>query len=187
MAPSRPRPVAAVVGGRYSWMALASALTAATFVGLHSLNLLGTLPLTTLGALFAVGVVSTQLAIHWWGSDPSPVQLRARLGVQLMSVTLIIYAIGWGPTLAIGYAFVVAGDLEEIGSRVWRPALVWTIVGIAAGPGRDRGGLGHSYVSAPYVHGLGGVVGAAASASSLHLLGTKTAAQEISEGRAPHE
>ena len=48
-------------------------------------------------------------------------------------VTAIIYAIGWGPTLAIGYAFVIAGDLEEIGSRVWKPALGWTIVGIACG------------------------------------------------------
>ena len=71
-----------------------------------------------------------------------------------MTVTLIIYAIGWGPTLAIGYAFVVAGDLEEIGSRVWRPALVWTVMGIALGELAIALGWVHSYVSAPDVHGL---------------------------------
>jgi diguanylate cyclase (GGDEF)-like protein/PAS domain S-box-containing protein len=161
-------------------MLLASALTGATFILLHALNLLGNLPLWELGVMFAACVFVGQVAIRLWGTDPTPVQLRALLGTQLMAVTVIIYAIGWGPTLAIGYAFVVAGDLEEIGSRIWRPALAWTVAGIAAGQLAIAAGWVHSYVSAPYVHGLA-VLSALGVGFIVHLLGTKTAAQEQSE------
>jgi PAS domain-containing protein len=180
MAPSRTRSATAAAGGRWGWMLLASALTATTFVVLRGFDLLGDLPLWLLGALFAASVIAGQLAIRWWGTDPSPTELLALLGVQLTAVTVIIYAIGWGPTLAIGYAFVVAGDVEEIGSRIWRPALAWTVAGIAAGQLAIAAGWVQSYVATPYVHGLA-VLSALGVGFIVHLLGTKTAAQEASE------
>ena len=131
--------MATAAGGRYSWMLLASVLTAAAFVVLHGLGVLGTLPLWLLLAHASCRPRSRARSRSGCGAPTRPTgQLWALLGVQVMTVTVIIYAIGWGPTLAIGYAFVVAGDLEEIGSRVWRPALAWTVVGIALGRARDR-------------------------------------------------
>ena len=158
-------------------MLLASALTAAAFIVLHSLGVLGTLPLWLLMSMFVATAAVTQVALRLWGTDPTDRQLWALLGVQVMTVTLIIYAIGWGPTLAIGYAFVVAGLLEEIGSRVWRPALVWTFVGITLGQLTIAFGWVHSYVSAPDVHGLA-ALSALGVGFVVHLLGTKTAEQE---------
>jgi diguanylate cyclase (GGDEF)-like protein/PAS domain S-box-containing protein len=177
MAPSRQGSGEAAAGGRYSWMILASALTAVMFVVLRMRGLLGDMPLGELVPILLAGFVLGQVAVRLWGTDPTPVQLRALLGVQMMTVTMVIYAIGWGPTLAIGYAFVAAGDLEEIGSRIWRPALAWTVVGIAAGQIAIAAGWVHSYVAVPYVHGLG-VLSALGVGFVVHLLGTKTAAQE---------
>jgi diguanylate cyclase (GGDEF)-like protein/PAS domain S-box-containing protein len=172
--------VIAGAGGRYSWMVLASALTAAAFIVLHGLGVLGTLPLWVLLTLLVSSAVASQAALRLWGTDPTDRQLWALLGVQVMAITLIIYAIGWGPTLAIGYAFVLAGDLEEIGSRVWRPALVWTVIGIALGQLAIAGGLVHSYVATPDVHGLA-ALSALGVGFVVHLLGTKTAAEERGE------
>jgi diguanylate cyclase (GGDEF)-like protein len=161
-------------------MVLASALTAAAFAALHGMGVLGDLPLWELLVLLAAGTTSNQIAIHLWGTEPTERQLWALLGIQLTAITVVIYAIGWGPTLAIGYAFVVAGDLEEIGSRVWRPALVWTVVGMAVGEVAIATGRVHSYVSVPAVHGLA-ALSALGIAFIVHLLGTKTAEQEQGE------
>jgi diguanylate cyclase (GGDEF)-like protein/PAS domain S-box-containing protein len=177
---SKVRSLATAAGGRYSWMLLASALTGAAFVVLHGLGVLGTLPLWLLMLIFVGTTIVSQISLRLWGTDPTDVQLWALLGVQVMAITLIIYAIGWGPTLAIGYAFVVAGDLEEIGSRVWRPALVWTVVGIALGELAIALGWAHSYVRSPDVHGLA-ALSALGVGFVVHLLGTKTAAQEQSD------
>ena len=49
---------------------------------------------------------------------------------------------------------MVAGLLEEIGSRVWRPALAWIVVGMSLGQLAIALGWVHSYVSTPDVHGL---------------------------------
>src|SRR5205814_10663617 len=95
-------------------------------------------------------------------------------------VTIIIFPIGWGATLAIGYAFVIAQDLEEIGSRVWRLAIVWTVAGLALGQIGVALHFVPTYVEPPYVHGIA-VLGGLGIVGILHLLGTKTEAQEQAE------
>jgi diguanylate cyclase (GGDEF)-like protein/PAS domain S-box-containing protein len=177
---SRVARLLAVVARAFSSVWVASALTAMVFVALFSVRLLGDLPLGVLLGLLGTAAVSSELAGRRWGDDPTRRQLWALVGVQVVGTTVIIYAIGWGPTLAIGYLFVVARDIEEIGSRAWRPALGWTVVGIASGQIAIAVGLVPTYVGQPYVHGLA-VLTELGVAFVLHLLGTKTADQERSE------
>ena len=87
-----------------------------------------------------------------------------------------------GATLALGYPFVVANDLRQIGSRVWRPAIAWCTAGMVVGQLFIAAGWTGSYVEAPSVHGLA-VLSILGVAFIVQLLGQKTAAQEASEAR----
>jgi diguanylate cyclase (GGDEF)-like protein/PAS domain S-box-containing protein len=77
-------------------------LTAVAFVGLHEWGLLGSTSLAIILPILLVGGLATeatfQYARHHGGYGPLIV-------VPLVVVTLVIYAIGWGPALSIGYLF----------------------------------------------------------------------------------
>jgi diguanylate cyclase (GGDEF)-like protein/PAS domain S-box-containing protein len=77
---------------------------------------------------------------------------------------------------------VIAGDLEDLGSRVWRPALAWFVAGIAGGQVAIAAGITSTYIDEPEVHGLA-ALSALGVGFIVHLLGTKTAAQECAEAR----
>jgi diguanylate cyclase (GGDEF)-like protein len=165
-----------------SWVGLYAVLTGAAFVGLHAHGLLGDWPIGVLLGLLGGSTIVSHVVFRSFRNDPSPLQLHLMLAVQTLSVTAIIYSIGWGATLAIGYAFVVAQDLEELGARVWKPAAIWTGIAIAAGQVAVALGAVPSYVHQPYVHGVA-TLGGLGCIGILHLLGTKTAAQEAAEER----
>ena len=90
-------------------------------------------------------------------------------------IAVVIYGIGWGAILAIGFVFGAVDVMRSAGSAAARPAIVWTLVCIAAGqlaiadgagpdahpraagrqperPGRARGG-GHHPRAAVALHG----------------------------------
>ena len=108
-------------------------LTAFTFGVLSRFDLVGNLPLWVLFTLMALAGISGEITGGLLTPDASPLMLHATMAVQILGVTAIIYAIGWGPTLSIGYVFVLARALDTAGSRVWRTALLWTVVGIGLG------------------------------------------------------
>ncbi len=110
---------------------LAVGLTGLAFVGLHAAGLLGTLPLPVLlGVLVGSGITSELAARRWY---ETPGRFAIVVGVQMLAVTVVIYAIGWGPTLAIGYLFPLGEALRERGSSVWPVAYGASLVGLAGG------------------------------------------------------
>src|SRR5258708_7949266 len=131
-----------------------SALTAIAFALLYRFDLVGQVRLPILLALLVLGAMSGEVSSRRLRAGASPAVIHALVAVQFLGVTAIIYAIGWGPTLAVGYVFVAARAIDEVGSHVWRPALIWTIVGIALGQLAIATGIVASYVKSPYVHGL---------------------------------
>ena len=46
---------------------------------------------------------------------------RCSIAVEIASIALVTYTIGWGALLAIGFVFNVADHLDDDGSRVGRP------------------------------------------------------------------
>src|SRR5205807_215864 len=124
--------------------------------------------------------VASFLAERRWPAHCTQRQLHARVAIDIAATTSVIYAIGWGPTLAIGYVFVVANEFRKHGSRVWHPALVWTTLGIGVGQAAIALGVAPTLISEPEVHGLA-LLSALGTVFIMRLLGWTTATKEEAE------
>jgi diguanylate cyclase (GGDEF)-like protein len=163
--------------GRFATVVVPSVLTAAAFAVASHFGDVGNLPLwalLTLLGLVGLEGEATGLLVR---ADSTRRALHAALSTQVLGITAVIYVIGWGPTLTIGYVFVAARALDTAGSRVWRIALGWTVVGILVGQAAIVIGLVPTYVAAPYVHGLA-ALGILGMAFVMRLLGRKTEENE---------
>src|SRR5688572_12885479 len=106
-----------------------------------------------LGVLFAAQWL-TAIAHALWPGRQAGWRLFARIGVQQLAILLVMYAIGWGPTIAIGLLVGVADNLRESGSKATVPAIVWSVVGILGGQLMIAAGIAPSLIQEPLVHGL---------------------------------
>ncbi len=167
-------------GGRVALVVVPSVLTAVAFMVASYFGLVGDLPLWVLLTLLAVSGVVGEVTVGLVTADATTSALHFAVASQVLSVSAIIYAIGWGPTLTIGYVFVVARLLDKGGARVWRATLGWTVLGIALGQTAIGLGIVPTYVPAPYVHGLA-ALGILGMAFVMWLLGTKTEQNERSD------
>ena len=156
----------------------ASALTAAAFALLSHYRLTGHWPLWVLLILLVAGALLGELSSRAIGPQATSLTLHLAIGSQCLMTAVIVYAIGWGPTLAVGYLFIAARALNLAGSRSWPVAFVWAVVGTLLGQIAIATRLVSTYVSTPYVHGL-----AALSVLGLgfvmSLLGSKTEQSEF--------
>jgi hypothetical protein len=73
---------------------------------------------------------------------------RARVGI-----TAVMYAIGWGPTLAIGLIFGAVESMRLSGVRAATPAVVWSVVSLGVGQLAIALGIAPTLVDEPLVHG----------------------------------
>lgn len=152
-------------------------LAGAAFVALHYLGFVGPLPLAELLGLLAVAGMTDAFAQARWGPGSDLRQLHARLALEMAATSVVIYAIGWGPALAVGYMVVAAEDLRSGGSQVWRPAIFWSVAWMAVGQLAVAAGIAPTYIPAPYVHGLAALA-ALGLAFVIRMLGLKTASLE---------
>ncbi len=100
------------------------------------------------GVVGVVWVASTAVEIAL------PYHTTLRIAVEIASITLVIYTIGWGALLAIGFVFNVANHLDAEGSRAGRAGIVFSVVGIALGECAVTLGLAKSLIPEPQGHGL---------------------------------
>ena len=70
------------------------------------------------------------------------------------SVTAALYITGWGPALAVCYAFMAQENLARTGARTWRATAFWSAVCIALGQLAIRLGIAPSMIDEPLVHGI---------------------------------
>ena len=152
-------------------------LTGAAFAVLRRFDAVGNIPLWVILLLLALGGVMGAGLGPLIQRDARPIVVHLALASEILGVTAIIYAIGWGPTLTVGYLFVLARVLESGGSRVWRPAWIWSTVGVALGEIAIAVNLVPTYVPAPYVHGLA-CLGVLGNLFVMRLLGTTTEENE---------
>ena len=81
-----------------------------------------------------VGIFVVNLAAdHLYRARPSSVTLNLRVISQVSAVTAAIYLTGWGPVLWAAYVFTALENMARGGSRVWRIAALWSLVGMAVG------------------------------------------------------
>jgi diguanylate cyclase (GGDEF)-like protein/PAS domain S-box-containing protein len=147
---------------------------------LRRANLIAPTPIWLLAAFLAGGVALTTAADQWYQRNATPFRLNVRIVSQIGVTTVMIYAIGWGPMLAIGYLFAFQESIAQAGSKVWKPAAFWCIVGMAGGQGAIALGMVHSFVSQPAVHGLAVLV-ALCLVSVIRLQGATAIGKERAE------
>jgi signal transduction histidine kinase len=167
--------------GRFSTQPLIVLLTGAAFAVLYDADLVGHLSLWSLFGLLGTATLASTAVTKRWGTATTGARLHARIAVRMAATTWVIYAIGWGPTLAVGYLVPAAEDLELSGSAAWRPALGWSLGWMACGQAAIALHAVPTYVARDFAQGLG-LLSALGLAFVLHLLGAKTAANERSQG-----
>jgi diguanylate cyclase (GGDEF)-like protein len=89
--------------------------------------------------LWLVVLVVAGEALTAWAVDtrhqraPSALTDQLRVAVPAVGITLVIFLIGWGPALAIGYVFPMLSMSFEGSARRVVPVAVWSIAALAAG------------------------------------------------------
>ena len=105
-----------------------------------------------------VWVLIGVMAVVWLASTAVetvlPQRTTLRIAVEIASITLVIYTIGWGALLAIGFVFNVANHLDDEGSRVGRPSIIFSVLGIVLGECAVTLGIAKSLIPEPQGHGL---------------------------------
>ena len=162
---------------RIATVAVPTTLTAGAFIVLSHFGLTGNLPLwAVLAVLGGAGLVG-ELSGRIVEPHASTGTLHLAIAAECLSVAAVLYVIGWGPTLAIGFVFVAARALDLAGSRAWKVTVFWSSVSIALGQVCIALDLVRTYVPVPWVHGLA-VLGALGNGFVIWVLGAKTKQNE---------
>ena len=66
------------------------------------LDLIASTPIWILCGLLVVAFLASCVTTALWGEHDDGWRLWARVAVQIFGITAVMYAIGWGPMLAIG-------------------------------------------------------------------------------------
>lgn len=138
-------------------------------------------PFWVLAALVGVTYAASKLAHALVPSPARGVRLWFRVGVEMTGITAILYALGWGPTLGVGYLFGTVDNLEDDGWAVSAPAIVWSLAGITFGQLAIATGVAPTIIDPPLVHGLAALC-AVAVAGTIRFLGWETREKERAQG-----
>jgi diguanylate cyclase (GGDEF)-like protein len=103
------------------------------FWWLNREGLIATRPYWQLVALLLASGAANAAAVLGTRTIARDVRIQIRAVVAAATTTLIIYAIGWGPMIVIGYALGIADVIHTEGSDAWWPATVWAFLGVVAG------------------------------------------------------
>src|SRR5260221_667732 len=108
----------------------AVAMTVLAVSALGGLRVVG--ELASVPIVLLVGVVAAEITLssvsQLWAPARAFLSLGARVGVQVVSTTAVIYSTGWGPVLSVGYVFAAAQSVALEGSTAVFPATVWSLV-----------------------------------------------------------
>jgi diguanylate cyclase (GGDEF)-like protein/PAS domain S-box-containing protein len=161
--------------------ALDALLTVPLVVVLHLVGLAGQAPLWVLIGLLVVGGASAQPAAQGWlNRTEAGRRLAVMWGLQYTVTGLMIYLIGWGPLLAVGFVVVAALHVRTVGAAAWRPALAWT--GGVVGAGQAAIALGWVFCYLPSALAqVAGILGGMGALAFIRTLGQAVEQRERAE------
>ena len=136
------------------WGYVINPVALAAYVGLRHWGLVADVPVWVyLIVLWGGATLSTATEI-WFRRRPSKFSLHARIFMQAACVTAALYVTGWGPVMAVAYAFMAQENVARSGARTWRITAFWSLVWIALGQLAIFIGLAPTMVDEPLVHGI---------------------------------
>jgi diguanylate cyclase (GGDEF)-like protein/PAS domain S-box-containing protein len=126
------------------------------FIGfVHALGYAGTAPLWLIAMpLLAASVWQLEAVQRRVAGADFQGRLTLRLAIEAALATAVIYSIGWGPVLGVAYVVMPSEHLRKQGSAAWRPAMVFTAIGVAIGQTVVALGWAFTYVATPEAHAL---------------------------------
>ena len=145
-------------------------------------GLIANIPYWSIAALLISTLFVNSVGGALWSSATSGWRLSARVGVEMTTIALVVYGIGWGPILAIGFIYGAADTMRTAGSAAAKPAMLWTIVCMGVGQTAIAAGLAPTLIHQPLVHGLSALA-ALGALLTMKLLEWFATARESSEGR----
>ncbi|TML92045.1 MAG: EAL domain-containing protein [Actinobacteria bacterium] len=166
-----------VTGPRARAGYVAAIITAAAFWCLGRWDLVNPLSPLQLVVLFGGGNLFTKFVAVWCRARASYARALIRIASETALITIVMYATGWGPVLAVGYMFLVHDVVGDVGARAWRIVLVCALTGIALGQLAIAANIAPSFIAAPRVHGLASL-GALGLAFAVRMFGRATEEKE---------
>ncbi len=110
-------------------------------------------PIVLSAAVFG-GVVVTAVAALVWPPGGSTNTIALRMLCSFTAIAVVIYLIGWGAVLGVGYVFGAIEEFRVSGSKAARPAIAVVALMTAVGEGAVTFGWVHSNVGEVQGHGL---------------------------------
>ncbi|MFN8037378.1 MAG: EAL domain-containing protein [Acidimicrobiia bacterium] len=139
------------------WIGAAVAAVAVltpAFALLRHLDLTAPRPWWALAAAIVGTTLVVGVAHSAWPAHSNDTGMWCRIAVEMIAITFVLYYVGWGPTLALGYVFGAAENIGKSGSRATLPSIVCAVAGIAVGQTLIERGVVDSLVPTPLVHGI---------------------------------
>ncbi len=152
------------------------------FCLIRSWGLIADIPYWTVAALVLFALVVNSVNAALWTDGTTGWRLHVRVAIEMAVIGVVIYGIGWGAILAIGFVFGAVDAMRGAGSAAARPAIVWTLVCIALGQLAIAAGLAPTLIHEPLVDSLSALDALGAVVTILVLQWFATA-RETSEGR----
>jgi PAS domain S-box-containing protein len=141
------------------------------------LHLIAATPIWFLIGLLLVAFVMSCVTSALWGQYDQGWRLWARIAEQTFGITAVMYALGWGPMLAIGLIFGAVEGIRLSGSRAVAPAMVSSVAALTLGELAIAAGVAPTLVDQPLVHGLA-VLAALGVTFTIKLFGRATTQTE---------
>ena len=152
------------------------------FCLIRSWGLIADIPYWVIAALVLFALVVNSVNTALWVDSSQGWRLEVRVAVEMAVISVVIYGIGWGPILAIGFIFGAVDVMRSAGSAAARPAIIWTLFCIGVGQLAIAVGVAPTLIHQPLVHSLG-ALDALGAAFTIMVLQWFAAAREASEGR----
>ena len=131
----------------------------------------GRLPWWLLYPLIVLGMAGNLPSVQRWlaGGDLSR-RVGLRMGPHIVVATAVIYGMGWGPLIGVGYIMLAMPYLNRDGARYWRHAAGWSAAAICAGQAAIALGWIYCYLPTAYAQAFG-FVGGAVSVLTIRTVG----------------
>ena len=120
-------------GTHFAEMLFMGPLAAVAIVVLRQLHLVSPTPIWFIPVILVAGQLASTATGFWWDSSHTHFRLHARIATQIILVTTVIYATGWGPALAIGLVLVGQESMALTGLSSYHVVLGWTFVCLIIG------------------------------------------------------
>ncbi|HXW33987.1 MAG TPA: EAL domain-containing protein [Acidimicrobiales bacterium] len=129
------------------------------FIQLRHHHLIADVPLWLLVCLLGGGYLLSALATALCPIGVEGWRLTVRVAVEMCIIASVTYAIGWGPTLALGLIFGLVDATRTHGSKAIRPAQITGIAVIVIGQIAIAVGIVPSLVRPPMVDAIAVLAG----------------------------